>query len=261
MKGPIGAVLGLATAVALQGATPAFAQAAEAAADAPPVDPVAIQALKGMASYLASLKTFEIHTQAEVETSLADTDLTVDLGVEGTYKVSRPDAFYVQFKSDRQVREYYYDGKAGTFTVSVPRQDFFATVSAPSTINAVVDDIYDRYDIALPLADLFYWAREDAPTDGITTAVRVGYAKLGNADTDQFLYQGPDLEWQIWIARGAKPLPLKIAIKSRNDPDRPSYTATLDWNTAASFAPATFAFRPGAKSTPIRLAAATQGEN
>jgi hypothetical protein len=261
MKGPIRAALALAATAALQGPAPAFAQAATDTAGTPPVDPVAIQALKGMASYLASLKTFEIHTRAEVETSLADTDLTVDLGVEGTYKVSRPDAFYVQLKSDRQVREYYFDGKAGTFTVNVPRQDFFATVSAPSTINAVVDDIYDRYDITLPLADLFYWAREDAPTDGITTAVRVGYAKVGKADADQFLYRGEDLEWQIWIARGAKPLPLKIAIKTLNDPDRPSYTATLDWNTAASFAPATFAFKPGPKATPIRLAAADEAEN
>jgi len=156
------------------------------------------------------------------------------------------------------VRDFYFDGKARQFTVYVPRQNFFATVSAPPTIDAVVDDIYDRFDIVLPLADMFYWARDNASTDGITSAVRVGFAKIGNIDTDQFLYRGADIDWQIWIARGPKPLPMKIVMKARNDPDKPSYSATLEWNTDTTFAPATFAYRPDAKAAAIQLATATQ---
>jgi len=266
MRRHVPAAFALAMTTALAG-SPVLAQSSDAPAaanvdEAPPVDPVAIEALKGMGRYLASLKSFELHSKGDVESSLADTDLTVNLGFEGTYKVSRPDAFFVELKSDRQIREFFYDGKAGQFTVYVPRQNFFATVSAPSTIDAVVDDIYDRYDIVLPLADMFYWARNDASTEGITSAIRIGYAKIGNTDTDQFFFRGPDIDWQIWIARGPRPLPAKIVMKARNDPEKPSYSATLEWNTAATFAPGTFAYRADAKATPIQLAAAApSGEN
>lgn len=216
------------------------------------IDPVAMQALTAMGNYMKTLKSFEIHSKATIQTSMDDTDLKVTLGLENIYRVQRPDAFFIELRSDRQFRQFFYDGK--TFTVSVPRQSFYSAVSAPPTIKAVVDDIYDQYGVSLPLSDIFYWADAGAPTDGIRSAVRVGYAKVGGADTDQFAFRGDSLDFQVWIARGAKPLPLKIAITDRSDPVRPSYEAELSWDTAAKFTPATFAFKPPSGASKIQMA-------
>lgn len=224
----------------------------------PTLDPIAIQALRAMGAYLKSLKRFELHSKATLQTTVADTDLKIDLGYEGTYRIERPTGFYVQLKSDRQVREYYYDGK--TFSVNVPRQGFFATVSAPPTMRAAVDQIYADYGISLPLADLFYWA-DDPTVDGITSAIRVGYAKLGTVETDQFVYRGDDLDWQVWIARGKQPLPMRIVITTRSEPTRPSYAADLVWNTTPRFSAAAFAFHPPAKSAAIAMAKTGPEEN
>lgn len=216
------------------------------------LDPVAIQALKGMGDYLKSLKSFEVRTKATLEDVVDDTDMKLTFNVEGLYQVQRPNAFHIELKSDRQIRQYFYDGK--NFTVNVPRRNFYATVGAPSTIRAVVQDIYDQYGIALPLADLFYWSDRGAPTDGLTGAIRIGYAKVNGVDTDQFFYRGPDLDFQIWIQRGSQPLPRRMVITTRSSAAKPSYSADLDWNTAPGFTSANFAFSPDAKSTAIQMA-------
>lgn len=253
-----------AIALAVTLATPAstaFAQAPQPATgqtgSAQTLDPVALQALKGMGAYLKTLKAFELHTKATLETALENTDLQVHFGYEGTYRVQQPNAFFVQLKSDRTIREYYYDGK--TFSVNVPRQKYFATASAPPTIHQTVDDIYLNYGISLPLADLFYWA-DNPTTDGIEAAMRVGFAKVNGIEADQFVYRGPDLDWQLWIARGKAPLPLKIVITRRSDPARPSYSAELNWDTSPKFPAGSFAFKPDAQSSSIRMAKYTEGK-
>ncbi len=119
--------------------------------------------------------------------------------------------------------------------MNIPRQKFYSIVTAPSTIAQVVNDIYDEYGIALPLSDLFTWAMEGGPTDGIKTALRVGYAKINGVDTDQFVFRGDTLDFQVWIARGARPLPAKIAIASRDDPDtRPIRRSSAGRRTSSS---------------------------
>jgi hypothetical protein len=233
-----------------QTATPAQTAAPSRPVATATLDPVALQALRGMGAYLRTLKQFEIRSNATIENVVQDTNLKVTLGVEGFYRVQRPNAFFVSLKSDRQERQFYYDGKS--FSVNVPRQDFYATVAAPGSMSEVVDMIADSYDIDLPLADLFYWAEADAPIDGIESAVRIGYAKVNGVDTDHFALRGADRDLQVWIARGARPLPARMIITSRWN--GLSYAADLDWNTSAKFTPATFSFRPDAKASPIQLA-------
>lgn len=237
-----------------QGAAPTPSTAARTAADT--IDPVAIQALVGMGNYLSTLKSFEFRTKATAEASFQDTDFLVHLGYEATYKVLRPTAFYVQMKSDRAIREYVYDGK--TLTVNVPRQKFYAKVAAPPTIRQTIDKIYLDYGIDLPLADVFYWS-ENPVTDGITSAVRVGFARVHGKEADQFAYRGETLDWQIWIARGKAPLPLRIVITDRSDTVRPSYSADLFWNTTPVLTARDFAFEPPADSSPIEVAALSGG--
>jgi hypothetical protein len=251
-------VLSLGAAMLALAGPPASAQTAPAAAPSAiaTLDPVALQALKGMGAYLRTLKSFEVKTRATVENVVEDTDLKVTLGVEGLYRVQRPNAFYVDLKSDRQERQYFYDGNS--FSVNVPRQGYYATISKPGSMTDVVDTIADQYQIDLPLADLFYWAEADSPTDMLESAVRIGFAKVGGVDTDQFALRGQDRDLQVWIARGARPLPVKMVITSRWN--GLSYAADLTWNTSPSFTPATFAFKPDAKSSKIQLASASTQE-
>jgi hypothetical protein len=242
--------LGGAAALALAG-VPALAQT-QSTAPSPvtTVDPVVVQSLRSMGAYLRTLKGFEVRTKATIENVVQDTDLKTTLGIEGLYQVQRPGAFFVSLKSDRQERQFFYDGKS--FTVNVPRQGYYATIAKPGSMSDVVDAIADDYGIDLPLADLFYWAEADSPIDMLEGAVRIGFAKVNGVDTDQFALRGADRDLQIWVARGPRPLPARMIITSRWN--GLSYAADLDWDTMPNFGPATFAFRPDAKSSKIQLA-------
>ena len=254
MDGQVRWKLGLAAAVLI--GSPAYAQNAPqpgtARTAATTIDPVAIQALRSMGNYLKTLNTFELRSKATIETNMEDTDLKVSLGLENVYRVQRPNAFFIEVRSDRQFRQFFYDGRK--FTVSVPRQGFYSAVDAPPTIGDLIDAIYDDYGIVLPLSDIFYWADAGAPTDDVRSAIRVGYAKIGGVDTDQFVFRGDTLDFQLWIARGSRPLPMKIAIINREDPVHPSYSAELTWTTNVPFPASTFAFKPPSGASSIQMA-------
>jgi hypothetical protein len=220
-------------------------------AAAPARDPQAMTALQRMGDYLRTLRSFELRTKTTIEEPISNGQ-KLEFAGTALYRIRRPDAFFIETTSDRAIRQYFYDGRA--FTVYAPRQDFYATIAAPPTIRETVDKIYREAGIALPLADLFYWSEANAPTDRIASATRVGYARVDGVDTDQYAFRGEETDWQIWIERGARPLPRRIVIVSKNDPAQPEYAATLSWNLSPRLAANSFGFRPDREARPIALA-------
>ena len=53
------------------------------------------------------------------------------------------------------------------------------------------------------------------------------------------------MDWQIWIEKGDRPLPRKMVINYKSEPQSPQYMATLSaWETRPRFHPAHFQFVP-----------------
>ncbi|HWU55370.1 MAG TPA: DUF2092 domain-containing protein [Rhizomicrobium sp.] len=227
------------------------AAASEKAPTAKAVDPDALAALDKMGAYLRTLKSFEIKADTLTDNVL-ENGQSVQFAGTVDYKVRRPNGFMITVADDRKIRQFSYDGKS--FTIFSPRMGFYATVSAPSTIRELLDRAYERYGIALPMDDLFRWGEPGDKRENIKSGFPVGYAKLGGQDADQYVFRSANIDWQIWIARGDKPLPLKVVLTDTSDPARPQYTATYHWTPSATFTDATFAFKPPSDSKPIKIA-------
>ena len=221
------------------------------AAERSNVDPDSVAALDRMGAYLRTLGSFEIKTDTLTDAVL-DNGQKVQFAGTAQYKVRRPNAFAVTVSNDRKVRQFLYDGK--TFTVFSPRMGYYATVPAKPTIREMMATAYDKFKIELPLADLFRWGTDDDHRDDITSAVTVGYAKINGVDTDQYAFREGNIDWQVWVQRGDKPLPQKIVITDTSDSAMPEFGAQLHWNTRASFNDATFAFKPPKDARPITIA-------
>src|SRR5436190_16124682 len=71
------------------------------------------------------------------------------------YTVRRPDAFVVEVATPWKVRRLVYDGKL--ITLEAPELGYYATVQAPPTIRATLDAVEAKYDLHIPLQDLFRW--------------------------------------------------------------------------------------------------------
>jgi len=219
-------------------------------AELPKVDPEAVNALQKMGNYLRSLASFEIWSETTTEDVL-DNDEKVQFGGRMHYRVRQPNGFVISSVTDRKVRDYYFDGR--NFTIYSPRTGFFSTVSAPSTIRELFNAVYEKYGIEFPLEDLFRWGSPDNRHNDLTTAVLVGYAKIDGHDADQFAFRQGNADWQVWIQRGDRPLPLKLIIVDTSDETMPEFTAVLHWNTSVTFPDDSFTFRPPGDAKKITL--------
>jgi hypothetical protein len=228
------------------------AAASAPAASTGPVEQAALDALKRMDDYLATLKTFEIDTDATLDV-LTKSGQRVQLGVTTKYRVQRPNGFQIDLTTDLKKRKFYFDGK--NFTVFSPELNYYATVPAPATIREMIDLLYDQFGISLPLDDLFRWSDPDeARSEDIQQGFVVGSAIVDGVATDHYAFREGDHDWEVWIQKGDKPLPRKLAIVDRKDPERLGYSARLTWNLSPTIAAAEFTFVPGADAKQIRLA-------
>jgi hypothetical protein len=222
-------------------ALPATGPAQEAGAPAPAVEPGAVDGLKRMGAFLQTLKSFEIHADASIDEVL-ESGQKVQFENDVHLRVRRPDRLWAQVASDRKTREYFYDGKS--FTVYGPRNKLYATFPAPATLREVAAVAEEKYDLALPLVDLFRWGTDAHRTESLRGAIHVGPARIEDVPCDHFAFREEGFDWQIWIQKGDAPLPRKLVITTLDDAARPQYAVTYDWNLAPALNDSMFEFEP-----------------
>ncbi len=237
--------------LAMAGAFAAGAQEPTAATtDTAKVDPDVIAQLEKMGAHLRGLKQFGVRADATAEMVMDDGQKLMFPGTV-EYKAIPPAGLYAKLETDRKQREYYYDGK--TLTVYAPRMQYYGQVAAPGSTRELIEVAEDRHGTEMPLADLFLWGTPDARKDDIASAMYVGPATVGTHKTHQYAIRQGDVDWQVWIDQGASPLPRKLVLTANNDPARPQYAATLDWNTSPGLNPSMFTFKPPAGASRIEI--------
>jgi hypothetical protein len=218
---------------------------------AAPLDPSAVAALVRMSAYLRGVQAFQVRMATQKD----DVDIygqLITLNGETTYKVRSRDAFSIHVSEPAKIRQYVYDGNS--LVVYDFRTGFYTRFHAPPTIRQTLDLAADAYRVTLPLDDLFNWDQGDAKTNKLTSAHYIGPVTLSGQAADHYAYRQPGVDWQIWIARGDKPVPLRVVIVSTTDPARPQFQGDLTWDTSPRFAAGDFDFRPpaNARAIPIR---------
>jgi hypothetical protein len=194
-----------------------------------------------MSAYLRSIPAFQITLQTQRD----DVDVygqLITLSGGATYKVRRPNAFAINLALPSQTGEYVYDGKTVTAYDAVA--GVYSTYQAPATIRDTLALAKQKYGATVPLEDLFTWSEGDSRAKALTSAHYIGKAQVGGQTTSHYAFRQPGVDWQIWIADGAKPMPLRVLIVASKDPARPQFRADLAWNTAPQFDKAAFAFVP-----------------
>ena len=211
----------------------------------------AIDAIKAMSTYLMQQQTLQIATVGSLDV-VTDDGQRIQLDGTTTYKIKRP-GFVIDYVSDIKSRRFIYDGK--NFTVYSPKLGYYATVPAPPTNKEVLDTIYNKFGISLPLEDLFRWGdgNEDR-VKALKSAYKVGTATIDGTETDHYAFREDDVDWEVWIQQGDQAVPRKLVIVDRNDPAKPTFNTRLTWVVNPTFTDADFAFVPDANAKKIQLA-------
>jgi hypothetical protein len=205
------------------------------------IDPDALKALNKMGAYLRTLKDFQVEAAVTSEDVLTDGE-KLQYGHTSNILASLPDKMRIEVDGELNSRLFLYDGKS--FTLYARRAGFYATVAAPPTVVELADVLDKKYDIQVPLADLFLWGGPHAVTNEITVASDIGEGEIGGVSCEHYAFRQPGLDWQVWIQLGSHPLPRKLVLTTTTDEARPQHTSVLTWNLAPSFNDAAFTFDP-----------------
>lgn len=212
------------------------------------IDPQATAILKKSMDYLAGLKAFSVDTTSTIEATLTSGQ-KLQFDNAATATLQRPNKLVARREKGDVVRQaYFYDGK--TLTLYNPDEKYYATLAAPATIEAMLDFARDTLDVNAPAGDLLYRDAYEMLMQDTTAGFVVGKAMVAGVRCDQLAFRKSDVDWQIWIEEGAKPLPRKYVITSPKVVGAPDFTVVMTkWNVAPTITEGMFAFTPpqGAK--------------
>jgi hypothetical protein len=156
----------------------------------------------------------------------------------GVYTVRRPDHFYAKTTSGRGA-EAWYNGKV--LTIALNQDKVFAQAPMPDTINRTLDVLAERYDMPLPMGDLFYGPAEKALLSDTSTGGYVGTENVGDTPSYHLAFQDTGVDWEVWLPVQGEPLPKRFKVVQKRRKGEPVVDVTFDtWNFAPQITDATF---------------------
>jgi len=211
------------------------------------IDPQAEKLLKRMSDYLAGRQQFTAKAESTLEVVLTSGQ-KIQFDSPATLEVSRPNKLRAHRKGDIVNQEFFYDGK--TLTLYNPNENLYATTAAPPTIDETLDFAREKLDIIAPASELLYKNAAEKMLKESSSGFVVGLSVVGGVKCTHLAFRGSEVDWQIWIEDGDKPLPRKFILTSKQVKGEPEFTVLIrSWDVAPKLTDKDFTFTPpkGAK--------------
>ena len=230
-----------------------------ARAQAPSVDPEAVELLRRTTEWVANQQQFSVAAQSTFEDVL-ESGHRVDYELSGTAIVSRPNKLRTERHGLHISQIFHYDGE--TLTLHNPADGVYATVSAPGTIDEMFWYAYDSLGIGVPISDLMHANPFPLLMEGVTLAAVIGQEVIDGVVCHHLLFSRPGVDFQIWVADSGPPMPLKYVVTDTETPEFLSISTFIsNWNLAPTVHDSLFTFVPPEGTTAITFlkADATSG--
>lgn len=199
---------------------------------APPVDERADDLLRAMGRTLAAAKRMSFQVAAIESLVDEETGKVVHLTSARSIALARPDRLRVEETSSFTRHAAWFS--AGRLTVLDAAVNQYAVADVPATIDAMLDHLFEQYELVMPIADLLFSDPYATLSAGVGTGEHLGDATVGGRRCHHLAFTQEHLDWQVWIeTKGEQALPVKIVITYKNEPGDPQFTARLSgWDLA-----------------------------
>jgi len=227
---------------------------ASLAQNAPAIDPKADEVLRKMSAFLASKPQFGFMVHDMLD-HVAPDGQRISLGKQSKIKVRRPNRLAADVVGDVVNLVAAYNGK--TFTILSRDSGDYAQADVPDTIDAALDKLVSDYGLVMASADLVFADPYKAMTGNVRSGKYVGLHRVRGIPCHHLAFRQEMVDWQIWIADGDSPLPLKVVITYKEQPGDPQYIALYDnWDMTAAYDDAAFEITlpPNAKKIDLKAA-------
>ena len=212
-------------------------------AQADPVrqDAKAIDVLKHMAAFKSSQNAVVIKGVTFTDARLG-AGLMVSNAEEVSVSIKRPGSMLITSADGEATKGFYFHDGLFTFFNSATR--LYGQADIPKDIEAAMEFALDELGVEAPLLDMIY---KDASTHLLTSGDTILYltdkARVGNADCHHMAIRGAEVDVQLWVEEGDRPVTRRLMITSKFEGGSPRFVANLDWDTNPKFKPGLFEFK------------------
>lgn len=233
-------------------------QAAEMRAPADPApaesQQKAAERLSAMTKFLGSLPAYQVTCRGSYDV-LQDSGQKLEFLEVRELALQRPDRLRVTHRSSDGGQELLlFDGKH--ITLFDERAGVYAQAPQPGSLDDAIVYFVRDLKMRLPLARLFTNRSSEELARRLQSVIHIERTELLPVPADHIAGRVGDVDVQLWIAAGDRPLPMRVVLTYVEEPGQPQYRADfVDWKTAAPPGPEAFRFTPPKEARRIVFAA------
>lgn len=212
------------------------------------IDPKVADVMNRMSAYIASLDTWMMTGESSADVRL-DNGMLVEQRSTQTVWVDKPNRIRTSDRTETVDLELYLAD--GQLTIYRDDYNYYGQVEAVGTIEEAMEFALDEYDIEAPLLDFIYENVSKHILDEVQSTAYLGISRIRGETYHHIALQETDVDVQLWISTGDKPLPGRTVITSKWIAGAPRYSTLLDWDPAPEISDKTFLFSPPAGAMQI----------
>lgn len=213
------------------------------------IDPDADRILATMSENLRAMPTLSVDYDADQEIVTLDGQ-KIQYSASGSIALDRAKGFRMKRMGPFAQAEVIFDST--TISLHDRITNAYAQLQSPGrSIEDATEELRATSELDAPGADLLASDPYAILTDGVTEGTVVGSAFVNGVECDHLAFRTDIVDWQIWISKGSKPLPLKYVITTKWMTGAPQYTLRLSkWNSDG-IDTAQFKFAPPAAANKV----------
>ncbi len=213
----------------------------------------ATKVLKAMTDYVASQKVISATYDTDIEVITHDLQ-KIQFASSGQMLLSRPDKIRASRIGGYADVELVFDGK--NLSVLGKNLNAYAQTETAGSIDQLVAGLRNEFGMAIPGADLLLSGAYDELMKDVLDAKHIGRGVIDGVECDHLAFRNNDVDWQLWVEVGNRPIPRKYVITNKAVTGMPQYTLRIkDWKTDMQVAADAFAFKPPAGAQKVDFTA------
>jgi hypothetical protein len=197
---------------------------------------------KAMSDYLGkqTKMSFDLDTSLEVVTT---DEQKLSLTSSGSLTMVRPDKVRMIRHGGFANAEFYFDGK--TLALFRRDQNLYSKVEIPGTVEHLATVLRDKYERPLPAAELLSPDVYAAMMPDVKDVKDLGTGFIRGIECDHIAFRTDEVDWQLWIAHGDRPYPVRVIFTSRKVAGSPQYQIDVsNFKTGDRVSTPSFSFVP-----------------
>ena len=189
-------------------------------------DEKAMAILQGMSDYLANANSMSFSARTFFDV-IEKSGIKVKIAREVELNLKKPNRLQAELRDDTGAAgSIWYDGSK--LTVWRRSDNEFMTLQFTGGIDKLLDELTDKYEFQIPIADLLYSNVAKALGESLISSEYVGPRIVDGVPCHHLSFESEGADWQIWIEADSTPVPRRFVIDYVTEENQPQFMAQFD---------------------------------